>query len=107
MTALTDGPPLLSAGATWRRSLVVSLRDLQPATVVVLVAAGLPVLLAAWALMSPPTLFSKAMTQDLLFNLSGAWQVYLGQVPHVDFHDPSGRLSFLLTALGFRLLGPE
>jgi hypothetical protein len=86
--------------------LVVSLRDLQPAAVPVLIAAALPVLLAAWALMSPATLFSKAMTQDLLFNLDGAWRVYLGQVPHVDFHDASGRLSFLLTALGFHLVGP-
>ncbi len=41
------------------------------------------------------------MTQDLLFNLSGAWHVYSGHVAHVDFHDASGRLSFLLTALGF------
>ncbi|MBN9090792.1 MAG: hypothetical protein J0J01_28090 [Reyranella sp.] len=106
MTALTDGSSLLSAGAAWRRALVVSLRDLQPAAVPALIAAGFPVLLAAWALMSPATLFSKAMSQDLLFNLAGAWQVYLGQVPHVDFHDPSGRLSFLLTALGFYLLGP-
>src|SRR3954467_5106842 len=106
MTALTDGSPLLSAGAAWRRALVVSLRDLQPAAVPVLIAAGLPMLLAAWALMSPATLFSKAMSQDLLFNLAGAWQVHLGQVPHVDFHDPTGRLSFLLTALGFDLLGP-
>lgn len=107
MTALTDGSPLLSAGAAWRRALVVSLRDLQPAAMPVLIAAGFPVLLAAWALMSPATLFSKSMTQDLLFNLDGAWRVYLGQVPHVDFHDPSGRLSFLLTALGFHLLGPS
>jgi hypothetical protein len=107
MTALVDGPPLLSAGAAWRRSLVVSLRELQPAAAWVLAAAGAPVLLAAWALMSPPALFSRTMTQDLLFNLAGAWQVYGGQVAHVDFHDPSGRLSFLMTALGFQLVGPS
>jgi hypothetical protein len=106
MTALTDGPPLLSAGAAWRRSLVVALRDLRPTAAEVLLIAGLPVLVAAWALMSPAALFSKTMTQDLLFNLAGAWQVYLGQVPHVDFHEPSGRLSFQLTALGFHLVGP-
>lgn len=106
MTAVTERPGFLSAGAAWRRALVVWLRDLRPAAAVVLVAAGMPVLVAAWALMSPPTLFSRAMTQDLLFNLSGAWQVYLGQVAHVDFHEPSGRLSFLLTALGFHFVGP-
>lgn len=107
MTALTEQPRFLSASATWRRTLVVWLRDLRPAATVVLVAAGVPVLVAVWALMSPPTLFSRAMTQDLLFNLAGAWQVYLGQVAHVDFHEPSGRLSFLLTALGFHLVGPS
>lgn len=69
--------------------------------------AGLPVLVAAWALVSPATMLSKTMTQDLLFNLSGAWHVYHGHVPHVDFHDPSGRLSFMLTAIGFHLLGPS
>jgi len=106
MTALTE-PRFLSAGAAWRRALVVWLRDLRPATATVLMAAGIPVLVAAWALMSPPTLFSRTMTQDLLFNLAGAWRIYLGQVAHVDFHDPSGRLSFLLTALGFHLLGPS
>ena len=106
MTALTEQPGFLSAGAAWRRALVVWLRDLRPAAAMVLATAGIPVLVAAWALMSPPTLFSRTMTQDLLFNLAGAWQVYLGQVAHVDFHDPSGRLSFLLTALGFHLLGP-
>ncbi|MPZ35840.1 MAG: hypothetical protein GEV13_33595 [Rhodospirillales bacterium] len=68
--------------------------------------AGLPVLIVAWALASPATLLSKVMTQDLLFNLSGAWHVYSGHVAPVDFHDASGRLSFLLTALGFHLLGP-
>src|SRR6201996_2368558 len=107
MTALTEQPGFLSAGAAWRRALVVWLRDLRPAAALVLIAAGIPVLVAAWALMSPPTLFSRTMTQDLLFNLAGAWQVHLGQVAHVDFHDPSGRLSFLLTALGFHLLGPS
>src|SRR5262245_3438245 len=106
MTVLSQGPTFRSAGAAWRRQLVVSLRDLQSARLHVLLASGAVVLIAAWALMSPATLFSKTMTPDLLFNLAGAWQVYLGQVPHVDFHDPSGQLSFVLTALGFHLFGP-
>ncbi|HEY4165496.1 MAG TPA: hypothetical protein VGM96_01930 [Reyranella sp.] len=106
MTVLTEQPGFLAAGAAWRRALVVWLRDLRPSAAMVLAAAGIPVLVAAWALMSPPTLFSRTMTQDLLFNLAGAWQVHLGQVAHVDFHEPSGRLSFLLTALGFHLVGP-
>jgi len=72
---------------------------LDPPAGVSAAVVGLPVLAAAWAVLSPPVMLSKAMTQDLLFNLSGAWHVYSGHVAHVDFHDASGRLSFLLTAL--------
>lgn len=63
-------------------------------------------LAAAWAVLTSPVMLSKTMTQDLLFNLSGAWHLYTGHIAHVDFHDPTGQLSFLLTALGFHLLGP-
>jgi hypothetical protein len=45
------------------------------------------------------------MTWDMLFNLAGAWHVFQGQVPHVDFHDPVGALNFLLTVAGFHLIG--
>lgn len=65
----------------------------------------MPVLLAAWALMSPEHMLSNAMTWDLLFNLSGAWHIHLGLVPHDDYYDPLGRLNFLLTALGFQFVG--
>ena len=96
----------LMSGAAMRRLLAASVREGRPSAAHLLVLAGLPVLAAAWAVLSPPVMLSKAMTQDLLFNLSGAWHVYSGHVAHVDFHDASGRLSFLLTALGFHLLGP-
>ena len=89
-----------------RRLLAASVRQAPSPVLLLLVLSGLPVLAAAWAVLSPPVMLSKAMTQDLLFNLSGAWHVYSGHVAHVDFHDASGRLSFLLTALGFHLLGP-
>ena len=89
-----------------RRQLAASVRQAPSPVLLLLVLSGLPVLAAAWAVLSPPVMLSKAMTQDLLFNLSGAWHVYSGHVAHVDFHDASGRLSFLLTALGFHLLGP-
>ena len=95
-----------SPRATARALIADSARAVPSAPLLLLALAGLPVLAAAWALLSPPVMLSKAMTQDLLFNLSGAWHVYSGQVPHVDFHDPTGRLSFVLTALGFVLLGP-
>lgn len=68
--------------------------------------AGLPLLAAAWALLASGHVLSREMTWDFLFNLAGAWHLMSGQVAHVDFHDPVGRLSFGLTALGFRLVGP-
>ena len=71
-----------------------------------LLLAGLPVLAAAWALLGSGHVLSREMTWDLLFNLSGAWHLQNGHVPHVDFHDPAGELSYLLTMLGFRLVGP-
>lgn len=71
----------------------------------VVLAAGLPVLAAIWALLSPPVVLSSEMTWDLLFNLSGAWHLQFGHVPHVDYHEPVGLLTFLLTEAGFRLLG--
>jgi len=45
------------------------------------------------------------MTWDLLFNLAGAWHLVNGHVAHVAFHDPVGQLNFLLTVLGFHLIG--
>lgn len=70
------------------------------------VAAGVPVVVAMWALLSPDRLLSREMSWDLLFNLSGAWHLHYGHVAHVDFHDPVGELNFLLTTLGFSIAGP-
>ncbi|HEX9327113.1 MAG TPA: hypothetical protein VF915_11380, partial [Reyranella sp.] len=106
MTTLSGGPAFIPVGTAARRRLVAWLRDAASAPMALLALAGVPVLAAAWAVLSPPVMLSKVMTQDLLFNLSGAWHVYSGHLPHVDFHDATGRLSFLLTALGFHLLGP-
>jgi hypothetical protein len=71
----------------------------------VLALAALPVAAAIWALLSPPVVLSHEMTWDLLFNLAGAWHLYLGHVAHVDFHEPVGQLNFLLTEAGFHLVG--
>ena len=101
-----QGSAFASPHATVRRLVAASARNLPASPVLLLVLAGLPVLAAAWAVLSPPVMLSKTMTQDLLFNLAGAWHLYYGHVAHVDFHDASGRLSFLLTALGFHLMGP-
>lgn len=106
MAIPSEESAVASPRPTARRLIATSARAVPSSPLLLLLIAGLPVLAAAWALLSPPVMLSKAMTQDLLFNLSGAWHVYSGQVAHVDFHDPTGRLSFLLTALGFVLLGP-
>jgi hypothetical protein len=103
--AIRSAGAAFALGVGARRLLAQSVRQAQ-SPLLLLVLAGLPVLAAGWAVLSPPVMLSKAMTQDLLFNLSGAWHVYSGHVAHVDFHDASGRLSFLLTALGFHLVGP-
>jgi len=106
MKTLSGGPAFAPVGTAARRRLATWVREGTSAPIALLALAGLPVLAAAWAVLSPPVMLSKTMTQDLLFNLSGAWHLYSGHIAHVDFHDASGRLSFLLTALGFHLLGP-
>ena len=70
------------------------------------IAAGVPVIVGAWALFASGLVLSREMTWDLLFNLEGAWHIEHGHVPHRDFHDPLGPLSFILTNLGFRFAGP-
>jgi hypothetical protein len=45
------------------------------------------------------------MTWDLLFNLDGAWRLYIGQLSHIDFENVFGTLPFAITALGFELIG--
>src|SRR5882757_4222325 len=76
----------------------------SPASLALL--AGVPVLVALWALLSPGLVLSHEMTWDFLYNLSGAWHLLYGHVAHVDFHEPVGQLNFILTLLGFELVGP-
>lgn len=64
-----------------------------------------PCLLAAAAVFGPDILYVNRWDQDLLYNLDAAWRILHGQVPHVDFHEPVGRLNFLLTLAGFHLVG--
>jgi hypothetical protein len=72
-----------------------------------ILCCGIPIVAAVWALLAPSVVVSREMTWDLLFNLAGAWHVFNGQVPHVDFHDPGGALPFYLTAIGFHVVGPR
>jgi hypothetical protein len=71
-----------------------------------MVLAGVPMLAALWALLSPDLVLSHEMTWDFLYNLSGAWHLRHGHVAHVDFHDPVGQLNFVLTLIGLELFGP-
>ena len=71
----------------------------------VVALAGAMFATSALMLVLPGTVLSRLMTWDLLYNFSGAWQMYSGHVAHVDFHDPLGSLYFWPTALGFRLVG--
>ena len=66
---------------------------------------GLPMLFAAWLLLSPELVLSRQSVTDLLFNLAGAWQFNQGHIQHIDFHEPVSRLNFLLTQIGFRIAG--
>jgi hypothetical protein len=68
-------------------------------------ASAVVAVAAAWVLWAPGHLYSREMTWDLLFNLEGAWHLAHGHVPHLDFHDPLGRLGFWLTSLGFQVVG--
>ena len=63
--------------------------------------------IAIWMLLSPGRIVSREMTWDMLFDIAGAWHVFQGHIPHVDFHDPVGELNFLLTDAGFHLVGPR
>lgn len=72
----------------------------------VLLAVVAPLIVGAvWLLLGAPTVFSREMSWDLLFNLDGAWNLWNGRVLHVDVHDPLGIVTFGLTALGFHIAG--
>jgi hypothetical protein len=80
--------------------------EFHAALATVALLAGVPVLVALWALLSPALVLSREMTWDFVYNLSGAWHLLYGHVAHVDFHEPVGQLNFILTLLGFELVGP-
>lgn len=100
-----SAPPLLVPPLARPRAFWSSLFLAEARTTTLVASALLPLVAAAWLLLSPGRIFSREMTWDLLFNLAGAWELHNGQVAHVDFHDPLGTLSFLLTEIGFRAVG--
>jgi len=44
---------------------------------------------------------------DVFAQLEGGWRIVSGLVPHTDYYNPIGPLTYLLTALGMRLAGPS
>jgi hypothetical protein len=79
---------------------------IDPAGLLPLIAISATLTLPGlWMMLSLPVVYSREMTWDLLFNLDGAWRLFIGQTAHVDFHDPVGTLSFAATTLGFHLVG--
>src|SRR5260370_35942567 len=80
--------------------------EFHAALATVALLAGVPVVVALWALLSPALVLSREMNWDFVYNLSGAWHLLYGHVAHVDFPEPGGQLSFIRTLLGFELVGP-
>ena len=71
-----------------------------------LTSASATVLFACtWLMLSPGLILSRSMVSDLLAILEGAWQLYTGQIAHVDFHTAVGTLPFAITALAFIVVG--
>lgn len=42
---------------------------------------------------------------DVIVMLNGAWRIYSGQIPHTDFYNPIGPLSYIPTALIMKIGG--
>lgn len=57
-------------------------------------------LAAAFVVLGAPPV---AGTWDTLGFLAGGWRIVNGQVPHTDFHDPLGPLTYLLAAFGMKI----
>src|SRR5258708_26320818 len=80
--------------------------EFHAALATVALLAGVPVLVALWALLSPSLVLSHERPWDFVYNLAGAWHLQHGHVAHVDFHEPVGQLNFMRTARGLGLVGP-
>jgi hypothetical protein len=44
---------------------------------------------------------------DMNLLLGGGWRIVSGQVPHTDFHNPIGPLTYLLVAFGMKVAAPS
>ncbi|HTV40861.1 MAG TPA: hypothetical protein VMF08_09810 [Candidatus Sulfotelmatobacter sp.] len=44
---------------------------------------------------------------DAIILLNGGWRIVSGQIPHTDYHNPVGPLTYLLVAFGIKVAGPS
>jgi hypothetical protein len=95
-------PQIVRARGRVFRAIAMADADLAS----LLLLASVPLLAGVGALIAPGRILSREMTWDFLFNLAGAWHLHYGHVAHVDFHGPVGVLNFLLTLVGFAVVGP-
>jgi hypothetical protein len=49
----------------------------------------------------------NAIPWDVLLILDGGWRIFDGQIPHVDYYNPIGLLTYLLTAIGMNVGQPS
>jgi hypothetical protein len=83
-----DAARRLRAADSWTACVLASVGLL----VLVLGYIGAPPIIAPW---------------DVLVLLDGAWRIHIGQIPHQDFYNPIGPLTYQLVALGMSLSGPS
>lgn len=70
-----------------------------------LVSTSVVLLLGALTLYNGPSVI--AAPTDVFVLISGAWRMTLGQIPHVDFDNPIGAVTYGLVEAGMALGGPE
>lgn len=78
-----------------------ALRGLSPLAV----SSAVALLLGALTLYNGPSVI--AAPTDVFVLISGAWRMTLGQIPHIDFDNPIGALTYGLVEAGMALGGPE
>lgn len=49
----------------------------------------------------------NAIPWDVLLLLDAGWRILNGQIPHTDYYNPIGPLTYLLTALGMKVAQPS
>jgi hypothetical protein len=78
-----------------------ALRRISPLAV----SSAVAVLLGALTLYNGPSVI--AAPTDVFVLISGAWRMTLGQIPHIDFDNPIGALTYGLVESGMALGGPD